>query len=179
MHDWNVVVSVNEHGFKQAFRVLGPLGRLSKTAFYNILVMQVDDTRRLLDGLRRVHEEDPPSLSFLSRIVPVSRTFMFQSPEEFERSAQEAVLSWAPAIAGKSFHVRMHRRGFKGRLSSLDEEHLLDAALLAAAERLGAPSRVTFDDPDLIIAVETVDQRAGLSLWTRDELRQYPFVRLD
>jgi tRNA(Ser,Leu) C12 N-acetylase TAN1 len=44
---------------------------------------------------------------------------------------------------------------------------------------VGTPARVTFEDPDFIVAVETVGQRAGMSLWSREELQRYPFVRLD
>jgi hypothetical protein len=73
----------------------------------------------------------------------------------------------------------MCRRGFKGRLSSMDEEHFLDGHLLGLLERAGTPGRITFDDPDAIISVETVGPRSGLSLWTREELARYPFLGLD
>jgi hypothetical protein len=29
------------------------------------------------------------------------------------------------------------------------------------------------------VAVETVGTQAGLSLWTREDLKRYPFLRLD
>jgi tRNA(Ser,Leu) C12 N-acetylase TAN1 len=37
---------------------------------------------------------------------------------------------------------------------------------------------VVFDDPDAILSVDTVGDRAGLALWTREELRRYPFLGL-
>ena len=74
--------------------------------------------------------------------------------------------------------MRMRRRGFKGKLSSVTEEHFLDDVLLDAMEKKGSPGHITFDNPDFIIAVETVGQWAGLSLWKREDLEQYPFVRL-
>jgi len=43
-------------------------------------------------------------------------------------------------LAGKSFHVRLHRRGFKGRLSTAKEERFLDEALLDALDVLGHPA---------------------------------------
>lgn len=104
---------------------------------------------------------------------------MFQSPEEFEAKAREAVGSWLTRLAGKSFHVRLHRRGFKRRLSSQEEERSLDTFLLQSLEQRGTPGRITFDDPDAIIAVETVGQRAGFSLWTREDMQRYPFLKLD
>lgn len=51
--------------------------------------------------------------------------------------------------------------------------------LLQALERRGTPGRISFDDPDAILAVDTVSNRAGMALWNRDELRTYPFLGLD
>ena len=98
---------------------------------------------------------------------------------EPEAKAREASLTWIPDLAGKSFHVRMYRRGFKGQLSSQSEESFLDGILLDALNKIGKPGRITFENPDAIIALETIDSRAGLSLWTREDLQRYPFLRLD
>jgi hypothetical protein len=73
----------------------------------------------------------------------------------------------------------MHRRGFKGRLSSLEEERMLDEFLLKLTKEGSNLGHVTFEGPDVIIAVETVAHRAGLSLWTREDLHRYPFVRIE
>jgi tRNA(Ser,Leu) C12 N-acetylase TAN1 len=81
-------------------------------------------------------------------------------------------------LKGKSFHVRMHRRGFKGKISTVEEERMLNEVILKALEDLGMPGRLNFDDPDAIVAVETLGQHAGFSLWTREDLKQYPFLRL-
>ena len=118
-------------------------------------------------------------LSFLSKLIPVTATFSFQSPGEFEEKAKGIVLAWVPELEGKGFHVRMRRRGFKGKFSGLEEEHFMDKVLLDALEKTGKPGHITFEDPDAIIAVETIAQWAGLSLWSREELQKYPFIRLD
>jgi tRNA(Ser,Leu) C12 N-acetylase TAN1 len=73
----------------------------------------------------------------------------------------------------------MHRRGFKGRLSSLEEERLLDGFLLEELDGMQSTGSIDFADPDMIIAIETIGQRAGLSLWTRAELARYPLLGLD
>jgi hypothetical protein len=52
----------------------------------------------------------------------VRRTFRFSVPEEFQSKARDTVIEWVPELLAKRFHVRMHRRGFKGRLSSQYEE---------------------------------------------------------
>jgi len=72
-----------------------------------------------------------------------------------------------------SFLVRLHRHGFKGRLSTPKEERFLDEALLDALDALGRPG---FADPDAILQIETIDGRAGVSLWRREDLRRYPFL---
>ncbi len=178
MSDWNVVVSVREGSYGRACQVLEKFGPVSHTEFFNVLVMKVDDIRFVLDELRTWMLADPESLSFITRLVPVSHTFVFQSPQEFKVKAKEAVLSWVPQLAGKGFYVRMRRRGFKGRLSSEEEERFLDKVLLDALEGAKTPGNITFETPDAIIAVEIVGSRAGLSLWTAEDLKKYPFIRL-
>ena len=179
MFDWNVVISVHGEGYRRASQVLGPLGELKSTDYYNVLVMRVEDRGRFLDRLSAIVTAVPDFLQIISRVVPAAEAFSFQSVEDFERQAKAAVLSWLPQLAGKSFHVRMHRRGIKQQMSGQEEERFLDVALLEALQAAGTPGRITFDDPDVIIDVETVGKRAGLSLWTRDDLERYPFLKLD
>lgn len=178
MQDWNVIVTIREKGFGEAVKLLEQFGPVSGTDFFNVLVMKTNDTRMLLEALNKEIEENPGTLNFISRVVPVTETFNFQSKEEFESRAKEIVLQWAPQLTGKSFHVRMHRRGFKGRLSSIEVEQFLDGILLQHLEQLGSPGRIDFENPDAIIAVETVGQGAGLSCWARKDLVSYPFLGL-
>lgn len=178
MAQWNVVVSTAEGGFAQAIKYLERFGRVSRTDFFNVVLLQVDTIHDFLEAFQKQSEEDRHHL-LISRAIPVTATFTFHRAEEFEARAKEVVLRWAPLLAGKSFHVRMHRRGFKGKLSSADEERLLSEALMEATEKTGLPGRITFENPDAIVAVETIGPEAGLSLWTREELEMYPFVRLD
>jgi tRNA(Ser,Leu) C12 N-acetylase TAN1 len=159
-------------------RILEAWGDVGRTEYQNVLVMKVDDIRAFLDGIAQLLAEDPLLSRVFSRVVPVSETFTFQSAEEFDARAEEAVLKWVPDLSGKAFYVRMHRRGFKGRMSSQDEERRLSGILMAAVEAGGKPMRISFDDADAVVAVETVGGRAGLSLWTRSELLRYPFLRL-
>lgn len=178
MKEWNAIVSVNEYGFKRALDVFRDFGEIRRTDFFNVLLMRAENTEEMLENLRERSQRDPDSLSFLSRLVPVSRTFIFKSAEEFEAKAKEIVREWVSRLAGKSFHVRIRRRGFKGKISSLDEEKLLDTLLLEELEKAGAPGRVDFKDPDAVIAIETAGTWAGLSFWTREEREKYPFVRV-
>ncbi len=70
-------------------------------------------------------------------------------------------------------------RGLKGVISTQPEERFLDGALLTALAEAGTPGRISFTDPDRVIQIETVDARAGMSLWTRDELCRFPFLGVD
>jgi tRNA(Ser,Leu) C12 N-acetylase TAN1 len=179
MFHWNVVVNLREHGFRRAFKLLQGLGAVYTTDFLNVLVMEVSNIPRFLETLNAWSLDDPNLLKLLARVVPVTCTFSFQSPEEFETKAKEAVLYWLPQLAGKNFHVRMHRRGFKGRISSPEEERFLDKIILEELGKRGNPGHITFKDPDAILVLETVGQQAGLSCWTREDLQRYPFLRLD
>lgn len=180
MFDWNAVVSVFDHGFKRACDLLGTLGPVKKTEYFNVLVMKVADAGVFLKTLKEWSAHDPEIFtSCISRAVPLTVSFDFQSASEFEAKAQESAALWLPELGGARFHVRMHRRGFAGRLSSQDEERFLDEFLLKKLEEAGAPGAIRFADPDAILAIETVGQRAGLSLWSREQLQEYPFLGLD
>jgi hypothetical protein len=43
----------------------------------------------------------------------------------------------------------------------------------------GNGGRVVFDDPDCVVVLESVDNQAGVSVWTRDDRHRYPWLRLD
>jgi len=179
MKDWNVVVTVHERNMADALALLGDYGQVVRTEYFNVAAMKVADPRELMEKLREQAASDPGVLAVLARVVPAANTFNFQTPEDFEKKAKEIVVQWIPALAGKRFHVRMRRRGFKGRLSSMEEEKFLDSILLAALEETGSPGFIDFDNPDLIISVETIGQRAGLAIWTKEDLERYPFLQFD
>ena len=180
MHDWNVVATVHEGGFNKGIRLLKRFGAVERTDFFNLLAVRTtDEPLRFLEAVQEEASRDPASGACLARVMPVIQTFTFQTPAEFDEKARMAVCAWLPSLAGKGFHLRMHRRGFKGKLSSLEEERFLDTYLLEALELAGTPGHITFSDPDGIIALETIGPRAGLSLWSREEVRSYPLLHLD
>jgi len=179
MHDWNAVITVRDGGFAPAFSLLEPLGTVRKTGFFNTLVMRADDPFRLLADLQGQLAGSPAITSWISRFMPIRQLFTFQSPEEFKLRSREAVQGWLPLLGNSRFHLRMHRRGFKGKLSSIEEERFLDEFLLQQLAEAGRPGKVAFEDPDAIIALETVGNKAGLSLFNRDELQRFSLLRLD
>lgn len=176
--DWNVVVTLYPGEFRHARRLLRQIAPVARSDYYNVLLMKVADGRAFIERLSELARDRPELLDTISRVSPATEAFDFGSTEEFERRAREVVVGWAPALAGASFFVRMHRRGPDLPQGSQKEERFLDGALLAALADAGTPGRVGFEDPDAVIDVEIVDNRAGLALWTRDDLRACPFLRI-
>lgn len=176
MKDWNVVVTVPEHTYNKSRAFLRRLGDVDATGFYNVLIMDVPDVAWLLDKVAERIGANPATGEMISHLAPAQQAFDFHSPEEFEEQVTRAVETWLPKLAGRSFHVRMHRRGFKGRLDSRHEERRLGAHLVDELNKRGTPATVKFEDADVVIAVETVHHRAGVSLWTREDLQRFPFL---
>jgi tRNA(Ser,Leu) C12 N-acetylase TAN1 len=178
--DWNVVISVQNQGFKAAREFLHEYGKIKATDYFNVMIMQVNNIEDFLEDMRTLYEIQTPALIHIGRIMPVEHRFTYQTADDFEAKAREVVSQWLDDLAGKHFYVRMHRRGFKGRLSSQEEEHFLDDYIL---ERLASKGKTTakidFSGAERVIAIETVGQRAGLSLWTREQIQRYPFLKLD
>lgn len=177
--EWNVVISIHGQGFRDACRALGRIAPVERTDFFNVIVMKVRDIPDMLETVRRWIDEEPEAVAPISRLMPVTKTFFFKDAAEFSGKAKEAVAEWIPDLAGKSFHVRIHRRGFKGTFSSPVEERALDEAILAELEKRGSAGRISFEDPDAVIVIETIYHHAGASIWTREDIRRYPFLRPD
>lgn len=179
MLDWNVIVTVQGDGYNRAIRILRQMGRVDETGFYNVLAMSVDDITAFLDRLAKLMQDSPDAAQLISRVAPATHVFNFDSAQSFEEKAGSVALGWVTTLANKSFHVRFHRRGFKHQLHSQEEEQFLDHILLDALAAAGTPGHITFDDPDAILSVETLGDRAGMSLWMRDELERYAFLKVD
>lgn len=137
--DWNTVATVTEGHYEFVGQWLTRFGPVAGTDYYNVLVMRVDDTAAFPEALRAALAAEPTVAPGIGRIVPLTETFGFQNVEAFERQACHGVRRWFDALRGKRFHVRMHRRGFRGRLLSQHEELFLDHFVmdaLAGADRL-------------------------------------------
>lgn len=179
MRDWNVIITVRERGFVAACELLEEYGRVFKTEFFNVLLMKTDDPRGLMEWLKAHFEANPALGSFLSRLIPVEHTFSFQTTAEFRIKIIPIVEQYVSRLMNKAFYIRMHRRGFKGRLSSMEEERFLDGYLRECLVKAGGNGRISFENPDAILSVETIAQHVGVGLWLHDDLDRYPFLRFD
>ncbi len=173
--DWNVIVTVR-CDFDRAVGLLRKLGAVERTGLYNVVVMRVPDVRALLEQIAQL-PSDQRFFETISHVVPVTHKLSFATADGFEHKARDIVLAWAPQLAGKSVHVRMRRRGHKGELHGLELERRIGHALLEELARRGTPGRYALDDPDAVIAIETIRDEAGLALWMHADLEQYPFLR--
>lgn len=177
MRDWNLIATINQWHFRRAFRLLRPLGAVSRTRFYNVLAMRVDDLDAALEALRQMTEEDERAAETICHVGPARDAFEFDSDESFTAAAREVLTTYLPHLAGRTFHVRAHRRGPPLTLTSYAAERLLGDFVWEQLKQAGTPAKVTFDDPDAVINVETIHDRAGLGLFTREELEKYPFLK--
>lgn len=176
---WNLVATVHAEGWREALGVLGRYGKVRKTPYYNVVVMAVEDPRAVAEDLARRIAAEPGLMNFLSRVVPLDAAFELGPLEEAEERFVAALLPFLPRLAGKSFHVRVHKRGPGKALSAHALERALGERLLKALEATGTPGRLAFTDVEVILVVEIVDQRAGVAAFDREERARFPFLRLD
>lgn len=179
MREWNVIITVFQDGFRRAVRALQKFGEVEHGYYHNVLGMKVDDPMALLQAIEQQTALEPALFDSISRVAPAMQTFEFHSAEEFREKARAAVLKWVPDLAGRSFHVRLHRRGFKHELESPAAEKSLAEALLDALAEQGSSASISFSDPDVIISIDTIDHRAGLAAFTREDLAHHPLLRPD
>lgn len=180
MKEWNVIVSIYQDGYRRARRALRELGAVERSPYHNLIIMSVEDPIVLLDTIEKRAAESSALHDAISRVAPALRSFEFQSPEEFKEQSVAILLEWAPKLAGRTFHVRFHRRGARHHdLTTPDVERSLDETLLEALRKAGAPGAVSFSDPDAVIAIDTIDDRAGVGLWTREDLARHRLLRPD
>lgn len=175
--DWNVVVSIYQDGYRRALQALRDFGVVERSGYYNILVMTAEDPLALLEAIERRTEERPALYDAISRVAPAMRSFEFRSEEDFKDKARSILLEWSPRLIGRSFHVRAHRRGGPHELRTPDVERFFDDAILEATATVGQPGKISFTDPDAVITIDTVDDRAGVALWTREDLTRHRLLR--
>jgi tRNA(Ser,Leu) C12 N-acetylase TAN1 len=113
----------------------------------------------------------------IGKVVPVEHTFPFHA-EDFEPKLAEVLLTYLPRLENVRFHVRMERRGFKGRINSLEIEQKMDRLLKGRLLEEGKGCEIDFKDPDCILVVETVANWCGVGLITREMKERYPFMNV-
>jgi tRNA(Ser,Leu) C12 N-acetylase TAN1 len=176
--DWNLLVTSMEHHQRDVRHALRPLVRLRTSAFRNVLLARVEDPAALLAAVGELVARRPRLGASLGKILPIARTFTVD-PERFASQVEEAVAPLLGEVAGRRFHVRIERRGHKGRIDSHAAERVVGEWILARLAEQGSPGRVDFDDPDVVVAVEVVGDVAGVAILPRALRQAHPLVRID
>ncbi len=179
MKDWNTIVTIYQQGFRRAVRALQKIGPTQRTPYYNVLAMKASEPTTALEAIERLTEEQPALYDAIARVAPAGVTFEFQSPEEFRDRVKSVLLGLAPELVGRSFHVRLHHRGSRLNLRTPDAERLFDDFIVAETGKSGAPARIGFTDPDAVIVIDTIDDRAGIAVWSREDLARHRLLRPD
>ncbi len=174
--DWNLVVTAHSGRRHDLVHALRPILRLRRAGFPEVMVGRTDDLTGCLDALAA--RADPEfRREILARVVPVERTFVLDAAAlETQLAAETGAL--LDALVGRSFHVRVERRGHGGVVRSDVLERTLGTALVRALDERGAAPRVTFRDPDVVLAVELIGAVGGVGLVPRHLRDRYPFVRV-
>jgi tRNA(Ser,Leu) C12 N-acetylase TAN1 len=179
VQDWNVIVTVFQDGYRRALRALRDLGSADRSPYHNVLIMKVDDPLTLLAAVEARTEESPALYDAVSRVAPAQRSFDFHSAEDFMDNVRSILREWSPILAGRAFHVRLNRRGTRHDLRTQETERLLNDAALDAAGGMAVSGKIAFTDADAVIAIDAIDNRAGVGLWTREDLARHRLLRPD
>jgi len=174
--DWNLVVTAHGGRRHDLVYALRPIVKLRRAGFAEVLVGRTNDVAACLEAIATRAADPVVGSEILARVVPVARTFALGADVEAQLVAEMALL--VDALAGASFHVRVERRGHKRLVQSDRVERLLGTTLVDALRARGHAARVTFADPDTIVAVELIGEVAGIGLVPRDIRARYRFVRL-
>ena len=177
MKDWNVILTSQMDQERRLLRELAGLGEFSPSGFREVILGKVPDLTAFLETLKGWWEEKPFLPQLLSTAAPVSRVFPF-TLENLVPRLKEEVLPLMADIGDRAFYVRMKRRGHKGELSSLEVEQALDQFLKEELAAQGFSPHIDFNNPEVIVLLETVHNQCGLALITRQMKERYPFIKV-
>ena len=124
MKDWNIIVTTPPGQDRELLPAFNHLGDFARSEFKGILTGRVEDVGRFLEEVRRASEEHAEWRQSLLRVLPLERTFLF-TPQTFEEQLQEAVTPFVQRMSSGTFHVRLERRGHKGKIVSPEVERRL------------------------------------------------------
>ncbi len=176
--EWNVLATAFMRKERHLLRLLREYGEFKGSGFRDVVIGRVEQVEAFLETLESIRREHPGRLRHLSQIVPIEKTFQFDL-SDFREKLKEAVAPYAEELENNCrFYVRVKRRGHKGKISSLETEKEMSAFLLDVLEKACKQAHIRFEDPDKFIIVETIGNRAGVALITREMKERFPFVRV-
>ena len=183
--DWNVVVLTGTGLVMKAIAALSRLPGFTNlrpsphggVAIGNLAAEEGGDA---VDALGRAHARDPDAFRHVQRIVPIERVVSYQRDDVTEALC-EAMAGEGRRISGKRFYVRCRLRGLEERLEARAVEraigaYLLDLAKAADTAGEGRHTKVAFDDPEIVVALEVIGRTVGYALHDRRAIDS-PLIR--
>jgi len=177
MKEWNILATAFWGKGKNALRFLAQHGEFKGSGFKDVLLGHVEGVNLFLGKLELMRQESPDRMNSLSQVLPLERTFNFTLPD-FMDKLKETVLPYVERVEGKKFYVRVKRRGHKGEMSSLEIEKEISGFIFEELEKSGKQAQVSFSDPDVVIIVETIANRAAVASITREMKEKYPLIKV-
>ncbi len=173
-HAWNTVAVARRGETGRAVEALSAVGRFWPTRYRQVIAGYVEPppaARRIAAEYER-HCEWP---QLLERLLPLERSAPFERADVTETLCLELENEYQ-RLCGRTFYVRARLRGLEGRLEGRAVERAVGGFLVERTQAAGAPAQVRFDDPDLVLMIEVIEQRVGFGLLDR-EVRRLPLVR--
>ncbi len=174
---WNVLATAKDKEQRHLARRLRRFGDFRWTQFRGVLVGRVEDQQAFFEQLRRCEEHEPGFLQPLARMVPIDQFFTF-TVDDLTMKLKQAMVKYAGLIGSGTFYVRVERRGYAGAIHSRELEQELDRTLVESLKAGGEYPVVSFHDPDVILAVETIGNECGIGALTRALRSRFPFIRV-
>ena len=169
--DWNVLLTSRKDEERALLKEVKELGIFRRTDFKGILVGKVKDVEKFMEEISR---RMPYSLS---RVIPIEEAFPV-SVERLMETLRSRIERYADRInPGETFCIKFERRGFRGRISSMDVEMELGAHLSALLSRTGKDPKVELRDPDKLISIQMIGNLCGIGIIAKATRAKYSFVR--
>jgi len=175
---WNLLATSLEGQRESLLYALRSLAKFRRGGFPNVLIAKVDEPRAFLERLQEAHDRVQAIRGGLGKAIPMERTVRFGGPDTFLDDVTTALEPLLDRIAGRTFFVRVFRRGFRGMIDSTSAEGEIGARLVALLQARGEQPKVTFRDADVAVSIETVRDELGIALLDRDLRAAHPFVRI-
>lgn len=179
MWEFNVLVTLAQDGrYGHLLHELSDYGEFNKTAFHGVILGRVTDIGEFLETIRQKRQEQLIAFQDLGRVVPLETVFIFDLDDFLAKLCQK-IRPWLEILTDCRFYVRVERRGLKGQIASPDIEQALDAFIVDELTDLGYEGQVDFEDADMVVVIETIGDRCGVGLITRELSQRYEFVRVN
>lgn len=175
--EWNVLVIATRGETGKALSLLGEVGKFRTGGYPQVVVGTVPRSNgNLLAGIAELATGGERTVGVIDRMVPVEEAVSFPGDDVTETLC-EKLEPLAPRLCGRTFYVRSHLRGMKGRIEHPAVERALGDFLTEFATRAGPAPKVTFTDPDYVVIAEVVGRRVGYAFLGREE-RSRALVRV-